>query len=122
MKPVLRPTNKKTLAARSRYQNGGEPSQSDLPQQAESTTAKQPAKPKLPIPRKYLVYTAGPIAVVSLLAWAFRPVPTLVDLGTVERGELQVTINAKGKTRVRDRFTISAPGGFRRKWFWRSIG
>jgi HlyD family secretion protein len=58
---------------------------------------------------KQLLYLA--IALVTLLwvVWAFRPAPILVDTGTAERGKLQVTVDAEGKTRVRDRYLIAAP-------------
>lgn len=55
------------------------------------------------------VYVGLAIATVLLVMWAFRPAPVAVDTAVVERGLLQVTIEAEGKTRVRDRFTISAP-------------
>ncbi len=54
----------------------------------------------------------GAVAVVgvgALLFWAFRADPVPVDLAPVERGELMQTINADGKTRIRDVFEISAP-------------
>jgi HlyD family secretion protein len=54
-------------------------------------------------------YIALAIATCLLLIWAFRPAPVQVSVGTVERGTLQVTVDAEGKTRVRDRFTIAAP-------------
>ncbi len=41
--------------------------------------------------------------------WAFRPSPVPADFGTVERGALQVTVNEEGRTRVRDRYVVSAP-------------
>jgi len=38
-----------------------------------------------------------------------RPQPITVDLGTVSRGLLRVTLDHEGQTRVRERYTISAP-------------
>jgi HlyD family secretion protein len=49
------------------------------------------------------------IAVVALVVIALRPRPVAVDLATVERGPLQVTLDHEGKTRVRQRFVISTP-------------
>jgi HlyD family secretion protein len=50
------------------------------------------------------------LAFVGLLLFvALRPSAVPVDLATVERGSLQVTIDEEGETRVRDRFVISAP-------------
>jgi HlyD family secretion protein len=49
------------------------------------------------------------LGVLLLLVLAFRPDPLRVDLGPVTRGPLRVTVNAEGKTRLRQRFVISAP-------------
>ncbi|AOY87367.1 RND transporter [Marinobacter salinus] len=38
-----------------------------------------------------------------------RPDPVWVDLATVTRGELEVTITEEGKTRVKDRYLVSSP-------------
>jgi HlyD family secretion protein len=62
--------------------------------------------PKLPL--KQLTYIAIGIGVLLLIVTVLRPAPILVDIGTVQRGELQVTVDAEGKTRVRDRFTLAA--------------
>jgi HlyD family secretion protein len=53
---------------------------------------------------------AGGAALASVVAWmAFREPPLEVDLGTVRRGALRVTVDAEGKTRVRDRYVVTAP-------------
>ena len=52
------------------------------------------------------------IAVIVLAAigfWAFAPTAVPADFGEVVRGSLQVTVNEEGRTRVRDRFVVSAP-------------
>lgn len=49
------------------------------------------------------------LGVIGAIALAFKPAPILVDLGMVERGPLQVTITAEGKTRVKERFIVAAP-------------
>ena len=50
------------------------------------------------------------VVVVALIGWwAFRPAAVPADFATVERGALQVTVNEEGRTRVRDRFVVSAP-------------
>jgi HlyD family secretion protein len=53
----------------------------------------------------------GVAAVVALaLGWALlRPDPVPVDIAPVGRSPLRVTIDEEGETRVRDRFTITAP-------------
>ncbi|MGA7936200.1 MAG: HlyD family efflux transporter periplasmic adaptor subunit [Kovacikia sp.] len=63
--------------------------------------------PKLPL--KQMVYITLGMAVVLGLVMVFRPAPILVDSARIERGSLQVTVNAEGKTRIRQRYVISAP-------------
>lgn len=48
-------------------------------------------------------------AVIALLALGFRPTPLLVDAEPVTRGHLAVTVEGEGRTRVIDRYEISAP-------------
>jgi HlyD family secretion protein len=43
------------------------------------------------------------------LAKAFAPVPVAVEVGTVSRGPLRVAVLEDGRTRVTDRFVVSAP-------------
>jgi HlyD family secretion protein len=49
------------------------------------------------------------VALAAIAWWAFRPAPVPADFVTVARGDLQVTVNEEGRTRVRDRFVVSAP-------------
>jgi HlyD family secretion protein len=52
----------------------------------------------------------------AALAWGFRPQPVAVEIGGVKRAPLAVTVEEEGRTRVRDRFEISAPvAGFARR-------
>jgi HlyD family secretion protein len=46
---------------------------------------------------------------LALLVWSFRPQPIPVDLAAVQRGNLRVTIDEEGMTRVRERYVVSAP-------------
>lgn len=62
--------------------------------------------PQLPL--KSLAYLAMGIAIFFLIVMVLRPAPIPVDTGRVERGTLQVTVDAEGKTRIRDRYVISA--------------
>ena len=48
-------------------------------------------------------------AVVAGLGYAFMPQPVEVDLVGVERGDLQVTVDEDGKTRIREKYVVSAP-------------
>jgi HlyD family secretion protein len=57
---------------------------------------------------KRISYITVATAVILLIVWTFRPKPIRVDIDQIRQGELQVTVNAEGKTRVRDRFVIAA--------------
>lgn len=60
--------------------------------------------------RKYLYYAGGVLSLLVLVYFAFfRSDAVAVEAGTVSRGELQSTIDAEGKTRYHERFTITAP-------------
>ncbi|HKT79136.1 MAG TPA: efflux RND transporter periplasmic adaptor subunit [Vicinamibacterales bacterium] len=52
---------------------------------------------------------AGVAVVAILLYVAMRATPIAVDLATVARGSLEVTIDEEGETHVRERFVVSAP-------------
>jgi HlyD family secretion protein len=50
------------------------------------------------------------VAIVAvILAVALWPSPVEIEVATVERGSMQVTIDEEGETRVRERFVVSAP-------------
>lgn len=65
-------------------------------------------KPRLKISKKVLMYSL-PVVLVAGFALALRPDPFPVDVATVGRGPLRVTVDEEGETRVRDRFVVSAP-------------
>jgi len=46
---------------------------------------------------------------VGLMAWAFAPRPVEVEAAQVTRGHFEATIDEDGKTRLRDRYLVSAP-------------
>ncbi len=55
-------------------------------------------------------------AVIAALVYGFMPGPVYVDVATVQSGPLRVLIVEEGKTRVIDRFVVSAPvAGFARR-------
>ena len=56
-----------------------------------------------------LGWVAGAIVVVAAIAMGFMPTPILVDTASVERGIFEVTVREEGKTRVVERYVISAP-------------
>ena len=49
------------------------------------------------------------LAVVGLIVVAWIPNPVEVEVATVQRGPLVVTVNEDGRTRVKDRYVVSAP-------------
>jgi HlyD family secretion protein len=49
------------------------------------------------------------VAIVGAIIYGFMPTPQWVDAATVQRGPLSVTIDEEGKTRVIDRYVVSAP-------------
>ncbi len=59
--------------------------------------------------RRRLIWLAVLLLVVSALIYGFQPQPRLVDIAGVTRGPLQVSVEEEGKTRVIDRYVISAP-------------
>ena len=60
-------------------------------------------------PRTIILSVLG-IAIVGALAWvAVRQDPVPVDLASVERGPLRVTIDADGQTRIREVYEIASP-------------
>lgn len=59
--------------------------------------------------RKHLAWTATAVAVAALLGWAFAPRPVPVDTAAVMAGRFEQAIEEDGRTRLRDRYTVSAP-------------
>src|SRR3954471_6334733 len=47
--------------------------------------------------------------IVAGLVYAFLPQPVEVDLVKVERGTVRVTVDQEGKTRIHDKYVVSAP-------------
>ena len=48
-------------------------------------------------------------AVAATIVFTLMPRPTKVDLGMVVRGDLTVTINQEGRTRVHETYVVSTP-------------
>jgi HlyD family secretion protein len=44
-----------------------------------------------------------------LLVWAFIPAPKVIEVGVISQGRFERAVQEDGKTRVRDRYLISAP-------------
>jgi HlyD family secretion protein len=58
---------------------------------------------------KRLAWTVAAAAAAWLFVRAFRAPPVLVDAASVARGTLEVTVEDDGRTRVRERYVVSAP-------------
>jgi HlyD family secretion protein len=52
---------------------------------------------------------AGAVLAAALLAWAYAPRPVEVEVATVTQGRFESTIDEDGKTRLRERYVVSAP-------------
>lgn len=59
--------------------------------------------------RKTLIYGAAGLAAAAALGWAFAPRPAEVETAAVERGRFEQSIDEDGRTRLRDRYVVSAP-------------
>jgi len=49
------------------------------------------------------------LALAALAAWALRPQPIAVETAAVARGAFEQTVSDDGRTRVRERYVVSAP-------------
>ncbi len=58
---------------------------------------------------RWVLLLAIAAAVVLAVAYGLAPRPVPVDVAKVTRGPLRVTVEEEGKTRVKDRFVLSAP-------------
>lgn len=61
------------------------------------------------LPSRKITYWVAALAVVALAVLFFRPAPLRVDIGHVEKGGMQVTVDEQGETRSHDRFVVTAP-------------
>lgn len=51
------------------------------------------------------------LGIAALIVWALLPQPVPVDMTTIGRGPLEVTVEDEGITRIREVYTVSAPIG-----------
>jgi HlyD family secretion protein len=57
-----------------------------------------------------IIYTITFVAVlIALLVWAFSPRAVPVELAKASEGRFELSVEEYGKTRVRERYTVSAP-------------
>jgi HlyD family secretion protein len=61
------------------------------------------------ITRRTSVIAAIGILGLALVGYFLRPKAIEIDTGIVSRGPLRVTVDEDGRTRVRDRYTVTAP-------------
>lgn len=59
--------------------------------------------------RTWIIGGIALAATAALLVWAFAPRPLQVELATASVGRFEITIDEDGKTRVHDRYVVSAP-------------
>lgn len=59
--------------------------------------------------RSIVVWAAAGVAAAGLLGWAFMPRPVAVESAVVQAGRFEQSIEEDGRTRVKDRYTVSAP-------------
>lgn len=59
--------------------------------------------------KRVLRIAAVLVVIIIVAVWAFSPSPVPADFAEVTRGSLEVTVSDEGRTRVRDRYVVSAP-------------
>jgi HlyD family secretion protein len=59
--------------------------------------------------KKWFWSAAVVVVLVGGFLWALRPQPVLVEVAEVRRGLFSLTVDEDGKTRVRERYLVSAP-------------
>ena len=59
-------------------------------------------------PRRWLPWL-GLALLLALIVFGFMPRPIPVETTRVAQGKLRATVNEEGKTRIRQRYVISAP-------------
>jgi HlyD family secretion protein len=62
-----------------------------------------------PALKRLMFWAPLALALALVLAWLFRPAAVPVDLVTVDRGPLTMSVSDEGETRVRDMYVVSAP-------------
>lgn len=58
---------------------------------------------------KWLFWSGLGLLAAVIVFFASRPEPVWVDVATLERGPMEVTIPEEGKTQVKDRYVLSSP-------------
>lgn len=55
------------------------------------------------------IYLLGAIGIVGAVVYGFLPQPVDVDTAIVSRGSMMVTVDDDGRTRIREKYIVSAP-------------
>jgi HlyD family secretion protein len=58
---------------------------------------------------RWVMWGLAGVSAAGMLAYAFAPRPVEVETATVTRGLFRKTVDEDGRTRVRDRYVVSAP-------------
>ena len=61
------------------------------------------------ITRGRIIGVAAAVAVTAAIGWSLRPKPLVVDTAKIDEHALEATIDADGRTRVRQRYAVVAP-------------
>lgn len=59
--------------------------------------------------KRHLLTAAALLAFLAALGWAFYPKPIAVDVAEIRTGHFERRIEEDGRTRLRERFVVSAP-------------
>jgi HlyD family secretion protein len=60
-------------------------------------------------PLAWTIRVGTAAVIIGGIAWALRPRPIVVETAQAERGTLEATVTAEGKTRVKNLFVVAAP-------------
>src|SRR6476646_6323651 len=61
------------------------------------------------IKKSSIIAIVAVVGVGAAVVYAMRPKPLLVDTAVVDRRPLEATVEADGRTRVRERYVVVAP-------------
>jgi HlyD family secretion protein len=61
------------------------------------------------VQKKHWVVAGAVLALAAVLAWAFTPRPVAVEAAAVQTGRFEQSIEEDGQTRLKARYTVSAP-------------
>lgn len=59
--------------------------------------------------RSKILLGVAVVGIAAIVAWMLRPQPVAVETAEVTRGAFEQTVSDDGRTRVRDRYVVSAP-------------